>query len=115
MIKHLEKAEDFEKILAEDKNVLVDFNATWCGPCRIMGREMEEMEEEFKDVTFLKVDTDEFPKIAQKYGVISIPMMFAFKDGKQVNVKENGSEEEYLLGAKPEEQFRDILTETFVK
>lgn len=113
MIKKLERAEDFDKILSADKKVLVDFNATWCGPCRIMGREIESLEEKFSEITFLKVDTDEFPEIAQQYGVISIPMMFAFRDGKKMMLKENGSAEEYLLGAKPEEQFRDILTDTF--
>ena len=113
MIKKLERAEDFDKILSADKKVLVDFNAAWCGPCRIMGREIESLEEEFSEITFLKVDTDEFPEIAQQYGVISIPMMFAFRDGKKMMLKENGSAEEYLLGAKPEEQFRDILTDTF--
>ena len=101
MIKKLERAEDFDKILSADKKVLVDFNAAWCGPCRIMGREIESLEEEFSEITFLKVDTDEFP------------MMFAFRDGKKMMLKENGSAEEYLLGAKPKEQFRDILTDTF--
>ena len=84
MIKVLEKLEDFVTIIKEDKNVLVDFYATWCGPCRMMGRVMEEIEDEEKDITFLKVDTDEFPEIASDYDVSSIPSLFLLKDGKPV-------------------------------
>lgn len=113
MIKVLEKEIDFEKIIQEDKNVLVDFNATWCGPCRIMGREMEDLEDKLKDITFLKVDTDEYPEIAEKFAVVSIPTMVAFQDGKRINVKENGQESDILLGAKPEDEFESVLRETF--
>ena len=113
MIKILKDAKDFEAAVKADKNVLVDFNATWCGPCRMMGREMQELEKEFPNVTFLNVDTDEFPEIAQIFGVISIPDMVAFQDGKRIRVKVNGSEEDSLIGALPEEEFRQVLTDTF--
>ena len=113
MIKVLEKLEDFVTIIKEDKNVLVDFYATWCGPCRMMGRVMEEIEDEEKDITFLKVDTDEFPEIAQQFGVMSIPMMVPFKNGTRVHADIDGAKEEVIMGALPEEAFKEVLNDTF--
>lgn len=113
MIKILEKETDFEKIIAEDKNVLVDFNATWCGPCRMMGRVMEELEKKYSAVTFLKVDTDDFPELAQKFFIVSIPSMVAYKDGKRVDLSLNGNKENMQVGALQEEDFEVMLNETF--
>jgi thioredoxin len=113
MIKHLENSLDFEEELASDKNLVVDFFATWCGPCRMMGRVMEEISDQVKDVTFLKVDTDKFPEIASKYGVVSIPTLVAYKDGKRINFKEKGEETDIILGARDEEEFLTDLKDTF--
>lgn len=113
MIKHLEKLEDFVTTINENDKVLVDFNATWCGPCRMVGRVIEEIEEEYSDITFLKVDTDEFPEIAQKFGVMSIPMLVPFKGSKRIPAVRNGEKTEYLIGALPEEDFKEFLNETF--
>ena len=87
MIKVHENEADFAKILESDKKVLVDFNAKWCGPCRRMGRRIEGLEEDYKDLTFLKVDTDEYPELAQKFGVVYITRMVAFKYGKRIDVE----------------------------
>ena len=78
MIKYLEKQEDFNEIIKGE--VLVDFYADWCGPCKMMGTVLEEID--FVDV--LKVNVDEYPEIATKYGVMSIPTLIKFKDGKEV-------------------------------
>ncbi len=113
MIKHLEKLEDFVATIEQNENVLVDFNATWCGPCRMMGRVIEEIDEDYKNIVFLKVDTDEYPEIAQKFGVMSIPNLVAFKNGKRIPIVHDGEKEEALLGALPEEAFREVLNDTF--
>lgn len=57
---------------AGSKIVLVDFFATWCGPCRMIGPKIEEMSSEFTNVVFLKVDVDECPELAEKYKVNKI-------------------------------------------
>lgn len=113
MIKKLEKLEDFVSTIKTEKKVLVDFNATWCGPCRMMGRVIEDVEEDYPDITFLKVDTDQFPQIAQQFGVMSIPTLIPFVNGKRAFVVEEGEKKDVLLGARDEDTFRNILDDTF--
>ena len=62
--------------------VLVDFWAEWCGPCRMMGQMLEtQIEPQMPDLTVVKVNVDEAPELAAKFGVMSIPALFCFKDG----------------------------------
>ena len=63
--------------------VLVDFFATWCGPCRMMSMILEEIEEEVKDkVKMVKVDVDENENLARRFGIMSIPTILFYVDGK---------------------------------
>ena len=90
----------FEEAINSGKLVLVDFWATWCGPCKMLAPILEEVSEEIdaNEVEIVKLDIDENVKLARKYGVMSVPTVVAFKDGKGV-LK--------AVGARPKE---DILT-----
>ena len=78
MVKYLEKEEDFAKIISEE-DVLVDFYADWCGPCKMLAPVLEEL-----DYNILKVNVDTYQKLAAKYGVMSIPTLILFKKGTEV-------------------------------
>ncbi len=64
--------------------VLVDFFATWCGPCKMQSPVLEELKEDRSDVKVVKIDVDQETEIARLYGVMSIPTLILFKDGKEV-------------------------------
>ena len=78
--------DNFEnEVLKSDKKVLVDFNATWCGPCKMMGPIIEELSEENKDVKFVSIDVDEEEELSTEYGIYTIPCLVLFEEGKEVN------------------------------
>ena len=70
-----------EEVLNSTTPVLVDFWATWCGPCQMMGPVVEELSETETGVKFCKVNVDDSPDLAAKYGVMSIPNFVLFKNG----------------------------------
>jgi len=78
MIKYL-KDEDFNKEI-DKEFVLVDFYADWCGPCRSMGAILETI----SDIDILKINVDEHPEIATRFGVMSIPTLILFKNGVEI-------------------------------
>ncbi len=78
-------AENFEQeVLKSATPVLVDFWAPWCGPCQLVGPVVEELSGEVKTAKVGKLNVDEQPALAQEYGVMSIPTLKIFKDGKVV-------------------------------
>ena len=77
--------DDFDKVvLKSKKKVLVDFNATWCGPCRMMGPIIEELSEENDKVKFVSVDVDDNEELAMEYGVSSIPCLVLIENAEEV-------------------------------
>ena len=80
---HLTK-ENFDASIAEGK-VIVDFWATWCGPCKMLAPTIDAIATEYKDrVVVGKVDVDENEALARRFGIMSIPTLFLFKDGEVV-------------------------------
>ena len=77
--------EEYENILKDSKSVYVDFYADWCGPCKMTGPVVEALSKVYTDVQFVKVNVDNNPEIASMYGIMSIPTLIGFKDGKEVN------------------------------
>ncbi len=71
-------------LIAGDKPVLLDFSATWCGPCSMIAPHLEELSREYPDIVFGKIDVDEEGELAEAFGIISIPTLILVKDGKEV-------------------------------
>ena len=81
MTKNVKTAEEFDAAVSQGK-VLVDFWATWCGPCMMMGERIHsELEPAHPEITVVKVNVDEAPELAAKFGVMSIPTLICFGDG----------------------------------
>ena len=89
-----------EEVLQSDKPVLIDFWASWCGPCRMIAPIVEEIAEERSDIKVGKINVDEEPELANRFGIMSIPTLVVMKDGEMINK---------LVGARPKNQILDML------
>lgn len=76
-----------EKVTNSSGLVLVDFWAEWCGPCRQLGPILETIDDDMADLTIYKMNVDDSPETPSRFAIRSIPTMFLFKNGKQVDVK----------------------------
>lgn len=93
-------AEGFDKALASNSLMMVDFWATWCGPCRMQAPIVDELAGEVSGVKFGKLDVDANGRLAQQFGVMNIPTLLVFKDGKVA-----GS----AVGLQSKESLRELL------
>ena len=82
---HIGKENFEELVLKSDKKVLLDFWATWCGPCKMIAPIVEEIAEEYDDIVLGKVNVDEEMQLAMMFKIASIPTLLVFEGGKQVN------------------------------
>lgn len=91
---------NFDSIINENKPVLIDFYADWCGPCRMVGPIVEEIANERDDVIVGKVNVDNDPELAEQFNVFSIPTLVVLKNGEEVN---------RATGARPKAQLLALL------
>lgn len=84
-ILHVNESEFDREVLQDSGTVLVDFWATWCGPCRMLAPTLEEMSEKYSDFQIVKVNVDECSALAIRYGIEVIPTLLVFKGGQVVN------------------------------
>lgn len=75
--------EEFNELI-QNGYTLVDFFAEWCGPCKMLGPVLEELDSEYPDVDFVKVNVDDNMELAERFGIMSIPNVHLFKDGQSV-------------------------------
>lgn len=100
-VKHVTKSEFDTEILDSKLPVLVDFWAPWCGPCRMLSPVLDELAGEMSGrVKILKVNVDEEPELASKFGVMSIPTVIAFKQGKATNK---------VVGFRSKDDFKNMI------
>ena len=92
---HINKDNFHNEVLNSEKPVLLDFFASWCGPCRMVGPILDEIAEEREDIKVCKVDIDEQPELASRYRVMSVPTLMVMREGKIV---------EQSIGARPKHQ-----------
>ena len=98
---HIGSEEAFNKLMAGDTPVLVDFWATWCGPCRMIAPIVEEIANEYAGkVLVAKVDVDEMGELAQRYRIMNIPTLMLFKQGQLVDK---------AIGARPKAALEQML------
>ena len=100
MVKDI-NAEEYSEILKSSNPVVIDFHATWCGPCKVLSPILEELDDEIEGVEFVKLDGDQHPQIAGQNQVMGVPTVVILKDGE---VKDR------FVGVQPKEVIKEKIT-----
>jgi thioredoxin 1 len=100
MVKEI-NAEEYSEILNSSNPVVIDFHATWCGPCKVLSPILEELDDEIEGVEFVKLDVDQHPQIAGQNQVMGVPTVVILKDGE---VKDR------FVGVQPKEVIKEKIT-----
>ena len=100
MVKQIKEDEFKEIINNKEKKVIIDCYADWCGPCRVLSPIIDELATENKNCKFYKLNIDEAEKISREYGIMSIPTILIFKNGKEI---------ERTIGLKTKEELEKII------
>ena len=100
MVKEI-NAEEYSEIVNSSNPVVIDFHATWCGPCKVLSPILEELDDEIDDVEFVKLDVDQHPQIAGQNQVMGVPTVVILKDGE---IKDR------FVGVQPKEVIKEKIT-----
>ena len=100
MVKEI-NAEEYSEIINSSNPVVIDFYATWCGPCKVLSPILEELDNEIEGVEFVKLDVDQHPQIAGQNQVMGVPTVVILKDGE---VKDR------FVGVQPKEVIKEKIT-----
>ena len=100
MVKEI-NAEEYAEIIYSSSPVVIDFHATWCGPCKVLSPILEELNDEIEGVEFVKLDVDQHPQIAGQNQVMGVPTVVILKDGE---VKDR------FVGVQPKEVIKEKIT-----
>ena len=99
MVKDI-NAEEYEQIKDSKNTVVIDFHATWCGPCKVLSPILEELDDEIEGVEFVKLDVDQHPQIAGQNQVMGVPTVVILKDGE---IKDR------FVGVQPKEVIKEKI------
>ena len=97
---NINKSNFEEEVVNSDKKVLLDFWASWCGPCRMVAPIVDEIADERTDIKVGKVNVDEEQELTMRFGITSIPTLIVFENGEEIN---------RIVGARPKEAILEIL------
>jgi thioredoxin 1 len=108
-ITHIGEAE-FEEFVTSNKLAVIDFSATWCGPCKMLGEALEQiLAEDLPDLIIGKVDIDESRGLADTFQIEGVPTLMFFLNGKRVCFRSDNGDMDRIVGAVPKEPLTDLL------